>query len=1142
MKHLYLLLLLVVPFLISAQQQSLPGSAAALSFASTSSEVVVKDHSSLNPTKSITVEAWIYPTSFATNSWENTIFCKHNWDRGNKGYVLRVGDGGKISFNLSFGGTWYEVVTRQLLSTYEWAHVAGVYNGDSIMVYLNGELVGTRTQTGNIDVSSGAQAKVGALSTGKGRNFSGIIDELKVWNTDLSDTLIQDYMCQKIGNSHPKKNNLALYYKMDDGTGSTVTDYGLAGSNGAINNCSWVLSGAPIGDASIHALRNSRLGMASSLGDSVYVNRVGGSPDNLYLYYIADTTWGNPSSGISADFDSSHYWGVWAVGGTSPTFNIQYHYGNYNLVTSSNECDIDFFTKSGNNDSTWDVFSANANLAGDSISRSGTKPGEFILGFYGINKAIGTNTGDSTACVDDNLTLLAPGNSTFKYQWYRNGSAITNATKSTYIAKVSGKYKVYVERDKNCNYTTKELNVTINSSPSIIFPQPSAICENINQLWLTGARPLGGTFIGKGLVKDSLFSPSSVLAGSYNIRYEYKDKKGCVGRDTITVVVNALPNVRIKSTQGMCDNLDSVVLTEGLPAGGTYFGTGIYRNQFFPDSLPKSSGIFPISYTYTDTNGCMDTAKNNVKVLGATTLSVPAPDTICANADKLRLRVTPFGGKYSGNGVSGNFFDPAVTGTGTFYARYEFYNIDNCLSADSQKITVVGLPTASVAANDSVCINADSVALSSGMPAGGDYMGNGISNGYFHPTMAGNETYTYVYVDGNGCSDTATGIMKTLDTAFLMLGRLSGVCPNEIPYTLSAVSPNGGIYTGNGVSNNVFDPAAAGSGIHNIVYNYTNSSGCSSTLQYTQQVFNLGKATLDLGNDLCENASAVSITNFSPSGGALSGLGISGSDFDPALAGSGTHTITYTANDSNRCEIEVTDNITVNATPSISWVVSSSECAYDTLLSIETATPTGGNYKAGGSSSSNYNPSLFVGAGKVDVSYGYTDANGCSALEERTIVINALPAKPSIQADDTKLTSSATTGNQWYSVNGAISGANSQTYVPGKKGRFYVEVTNDSGCVSKSDWVQFENLSTGNRTNSFLEVFPNPTSNVFTISGLGHFENATITVSTLDGRIVETITTEHDQLLIDATSWNNGVYLISVQSINALEQYKIVKH
>ena len=68
-----------------------------------------------------------------------------------------------------------------------------------------------------------------------------------------------------------------------------------------------------------------------------------------------------------------------------------------------------------------------------------------------------------------------------------------------------------------------------------------------------------------------------------------------------------------------------------------------------------------------------------------------------------------------------------------------------------------------------------------------------------------------------------------------------------IPHLLALTgSPAGGIFTGPGISGNIFTPSVAGSGTHIITYTYTDpSTGCTNqkviqTIITVPQVFNVG--------------------------------------------------------------------------------------------------------------------------------------------------------------------------------------------------------------------------------------------------------------------------------------------------------------
>ncbi len=68
--------------------------------------VVVPDQLSLNPTKALTVEAWIKVDKWAAEFWRGSIISKDRFDSlPYTGYILRCGENGKLSFAVATGTT-----------------------------------------------------------------------------------------------------------------------------------------------------------------------------------------------------------------------------------------------------------------------------------------------------------------------------------------------------------------------------------------------------------------------------------------------------------------------------------------------------------------------------------------------------------------------------------------------------------------------------------------------------------------------------------------------------------------------------------------------------------------------------------------------------------------------------------------------------------------------------------------------------------------------------------------------------------------------------------------------------------------------------------------------------------------------------
>jgi hypothetical protein len=99
-----------------------------------------------------------------------------------------------------------------------------------------------------------------------------------------------------------------------------------------------------------------------------------------------------------------------------------------------------------------------------------------------------------------------------------------------------------------------------------------------------------------------------------------------------------------------------------------------------------------------------------------------------------------------------------------------------------------------------------------------------------------------------------------------------------------------------------------------ILLPFTNINGCQNSDTINITLNTPPSVTFLLSPSVvCINWPAFTLTGGSPSGGVYSGPGVSGGQFNPATAGVGNHTITYTYTDANNCSSFATQNITVNA-------------------------------------------------------------------------------------------------------------------------------------------------------------------------------------------------------------------------------------
>tara|TARA_Y100000385_G_scaffold48309_2_gene44886 strand:- start:64295 stop:66988 length:2694 start_codon:yes stop_codon:yes gene_type:complete len=98
----------------------------------------------------------------------------------------------------------------------QWQHWAFTKNTTSgeMKIYLNGTLWH----------SGSGKTKPINIYKMRFSGFKGNIDELRIWNTELSQTEINDWKNISIDNSHPSYSNLAAYYKLDEGSDTLLSD------------------------------------------------------------------------------------------------------------------------------------------------------------------------------------------------------------------------------------------------------------------------------------------------------------------------------------------------------------------------------------------------------------------------------------------------------------------------------------------------------------------------------------------------------------------------------------------------------------------------------------------------------------------------------------------------------------------------------------------------------------------------------------------------------------------------------------------------------------------------------------------------------------------------------------------------------
>ncbi len=185
----------------------------------------------------LTIEAWV---KLETAGVFQAVISKLESSTSTTGYELAVNSSNQVELVVGNSDeVMSELVASTTLTTGVWYHIAGTYDGEIMKVYVNGVLSGTTTLSDVITNSSEALT-IGRRADGS-NYFSGVIDEVRVWNSERNESEIKANMFKELVGD---EDGLLAYYTMSDGIGEELSDVSTNDYTGTLTNSpSWVASG-----------------------------------------------------------------------------------------------------------------------------------------------------------------------------------------------------------------------------------------------------------------------------------------------------------------------------------------------------------------------------------------------------------------------------------------------------------------------------------------------------------------------------------------------------------------------------------------------------------------------------------------------------------------------------------------------------------------------------------------------------------------------------------------------------------------------------------------------------------------------------------------------------------------------------------
>jgi large repetitive protein len=611
------------------------------------------------------------------------------------------------------------------------------------------------------------------------------------------------------------------------------------------------------------------------------------------------------------------------------------------------------------------------------------------------NLAVGTLpplpvvSSNSPVCQGQTLSLsavLIPG---VTYSWTGPNGFTSNQPSITIngVSAVNAGTYTVVAVSSGCSGPPATVEVVVVAAPPVsIAPSSAAVCVGQSTtLTASGAGNyqwyIGATLVGTGpsLTTSPAITTTYTVTGSTG---------GCPGNATVTVTVYPLPNVNAGVAQTLCDQAIPVTLT-GSPAPGTWSGPIVTPGGVFTP-IPDSIGVFTLTYSHTNSNGCTNTATVNITVQELTLIANAGPDTsFCLGTVPVSLPHSPPGGTWVGAGAGGQFTPSTV---GSFAVIYN-YGTGTCATSDQVQVQVLPAPVLTVPPSFTLCADASTVALTA-TPPGGVWTGPGINGvpAEFDPgaVPAGQHVLTYTYSDGSGCVATAQTTATVNALPIVNAGVDVVLCDQPVPFFFSA-TPTGGTWTStwmNVTPDGEFTPN--GLGTDQLTYTVVNASGCTASDSIQVDVVLVDEPAI-AGPDtaVCINSGALQLNGL-PNGGTWSGPQVSASGLVQTTT-AGVFTLTYSVGSATCLTIDQV-TVTVNALPAVDAGGDISVCL-DGGIQILVADPPGGTWSGVGVDpvTGAFDPALALPGGNP-VTYSFTDPNtGCTYSDDATVTVNPLP-------------------------------------------------------------------------------------------------------------------------------------------------------
>jgi len=583
---------------------------------------------------------------------------------------------------------------------------------------------------------------------------------------------------------------------------------------------------------------------------------------------------------------------------------------------------------------------------------------------------------DASATTVDLDAMISGGIGGGTSTW--SGTGITDAAAGIFDPNVAGAGTHTINlnyQEGNCGYN-ESIDIVVNPQPSAAFATTGPVCIDANStITYTGGADATATY-------DWNFGGGTANPGTGQGPHEVSWSTAGMQNITLTVTENGCASEPVTQSVQVeapltpfvisCDATNTSITFSWPPvAGATGYQVidvtgpaGVLNDTTYSITGLNPDDVVTIQVIAETDNSCGSIMVEQTCIANAcppVALNIAPIAPLCTDSPAQTLSAAPSGGvgggtfTWSGNGVTGNMFNPATAGTGTTTVSL-IYTEDVCSYSDSIDIVVNPVPTADFTIDPVICVSDAATATYTGTASaaatynwnfGGGSANPGTGAGPHDITWpsSGQQTVSLTVIE-NGC--TSAPVSQTVQVDAVLLPPVITCTATTTTVTFSWPAVAGA------TSYQVTGAAGVLSGTTYTVSNLMpedevtitvtalgNSVCGSSTADATCAAAPCPAVTLDLSaiaSALCSNATQQTLTATAQGGAGggtfvWSGNGVTNGTFDPATSGAGDITVfvTYTE---GVCSYSDSTVITVTNTPTSDFGVSAAEACQNESVTV----------------------------------------------------------------------------------------------------------------------------------------------------------------------------------------------------------------